>query len=474
MRVAVIGAGPAGLSAAYALTKVMPAVDVYEAGDSVGGLARSMRLWGQTVDIGPHRFFSRDRRVNELWLEIVGRDYRMVQRLTRIFYKGRFLHYPLQPLDAFSKLGLKEAMRCAISYLGSRAAPQRPDDSFESWMSARFGKRLYEIFFKAYSEKLWGLRCEELDADFAAQRIKQFSLATVIKQIVFSNENRKHATLCDQFAYPIEGTGMVYCRMARAVSDRGGRVLLRTPVQRLVTREGRCVGIELMDGTFKSYDQVVSSMPLTILVQRLAEAPPAIKQLASKLTYRNTIIVYVELANEDVCPDQWIYVQDPNILSGRITNFSNWAPEIRGDSARTILAMEYWCNANDELWRQHDEHIIALATRELLATKLVPGEVDITNALVCRVPRCYPVYRRGYRELLGPVKDYLKSIDGLHVIGRYGAFKYNNQDHSILMGLLAANNILQQQQNDLWDVNSDYNCYQEACRITESGLVAAE
>ncbi len=470
MNVAVIGAGPAGLTAAYALTKRIRTVDVYEASRSVGGMARSLRLWGQTVDIGPHRFFSHDRRVNELWLEVVGRDYSMVPRLTRILYKGKFFQYPLQPMNALANLGPVEAVRCAGSYAYQKLRPHVKDESFEHWVSARFGRRLYELFFKAYSEKLWGIPCDELDADFAAQRIKQFSLTAAVAQVLRGNRHARHRTLCDEFAYPLQGTGMVYERMRDAVQSRGGRIFLKTPVRRVLTRGGRVEGLELHDKTIREYDAVISSMPLTVLARQISETPEYVKHCASKLTYRNTIVVYVAVASDSICCDNWIYVQDPSLRVGRITNFRNWVPQLYGASPFTILAMEYWCS-DDELWQAADEKVITLAKREAIATTLVKSESLVRNVCAYRVPKCYPVYRRGYRDVLEPIKAYLKTIEGLQVIGRYGAFKYNNQDHSILMGLLAADNITTPAKEDLWSVNCDYDTYQEASQITETGLV---
>lgn len=472
IRVAVIGAGPAGMTAAYQLTKSLASVDVYEASDAVGGMARSIRLWGQTVDIGPHRFFSSDRRVNELWLEVVGRDYAMVNRLSRILYQGRLFQYPLEPFNALWNLGPIEAARCAASYAKGRVFPTANDGTFESWVTARFGRRLFETFFKSYSEKLWGIPCHELDADFAAQRIKKFSLAAAVKSALSRNHNGQHKTLVDQFAYPLEGTGMVYTRMQRAIEDRGGTVLLKTPVERVVTEAGRVRGLELQNGTTREYDVVISSMPLTLLVTRLSEAPQSIREQAAQLTFRNTLIVYLEIASDHVCDDNWLYVQEPHLRTGRITNFRNWVPQLYGDSPNTILAMEYWCNDGEPLWRQSDQQLIELAKREILATKLVDSETLVRNGMVYRIPRCYPVYRRGYRQVLEPIEEYLRTIDGLHVIGRYGAFKYNNQDHSILMGLLAAEKVLGRCEDDLWNVNCDYETYQEGCRITETGLVS--
>ncbi len=471
--IAVVGCGPAGLACAYSLTKSALPVDLYEAGDAVGGLARSIHLWGQTVDLGPHRFFSRDRRVNGLWLEVVGCDYVMVDRLTRIFYGGRFFDYPLGAVNVLARLGPVEAGRCLASYARQRIHPALDFGDFESWVSRRFGRRLFEIFFKTYSEKLWGIPCRELDADFAAQRIKRFSLGEAVRSAFSQSRRCDHKTLVNQFAYPTGGTGMVYERMAAAIQQRGGRLLLKSAVRRVLTDQGRVMGLELCDGTVKRYDAVISTMPLTLLVERLTECPQRIKDLARRLTFRNTILVYLEVSSTSVCPDQWIYVHHPELRTGRITNFRNWAPQLYGDDASTILAMEYWCNPDDEFWRQDDEALIALANRELLATTLIDDPALVKRGFVYRIPRCYPVYRKGYRDVLAPIQEYLSTIDGLQVIGRYGAFKYNNQDHSILMGLLAADNVLAGARHDLWGVNCDYDAYQESASISETGLVAA-
>jgi protoporphyrinogen oxidase len=469
MKVAVIGAGPAGMTAAHELAKHISTIDVYEAGDSVGGLAKSIELWGQTVDIGPHRFFSSDRRVNEAWLEVVGQDYEMVDRLTRIYYKNRFFHYPLKPFDALKNLGLWEATKCMASFFTEKVFPTKQDNSFETWVTSRFGKRLYQIFFKTYSEKLWGISCKELDADFAAQRIKKLSLWEAIKNGFLGGKGNKHKTLVDQFAYPIGGTGMVYKRMEEFVRKKGGNVFLNTPVERVITENGKIKGIQTKDGTIREYDYVISSMPMTLMVSRLPDVPQAILDCNKKLKFRNTIIVYLNVAEKNLFPDNWIYVHSADLQTGRITNFRNWVPELYGKHESTIMALEYWCYDQDDMWTWSEEKLVALGTKELEATGLI-SKGKITAGKVYRIPRCYPVYDNGYKDNLKPVETYLSSIENLLVIGRYGSFKYNNQDHSILMGLLAAENILKGTKHNLWDINTDYDSYQEESVITKTGL----
>lgn len=467
-KIAIIGAGPAGLTAAYELSKRNYQVDIFEAQDGVGGMSRTILLWDCLVDIGPHRFFSGDRRINELWLEVAGNDYRMINRQTRIFYKNRFFHYPLKPFNAFKNLGPYETLRCIMSYGQQKISPVPLNGDFESWVTRRFGKRLFFIFFKNYSEKLWGIKCTELDADFATQRIKKLSLYEAIKN-GFSGDSAQHKTLVDQFAYPSKGTGMIYERMADYVRKHNGRVFLQTKVRRVVVEDRVARGIELADGTIKNYDAVISTMPLTSLANSLDNVPPSLKESMAKLKFRNTVLVYLLIDGEGLFTDQWLYVHSPDLLVGRITNFRNWLPELYGDSKKTILALELWCNSEDEIWNYPDEKLIEIATSDLKKTGLA-GSKTVSGGFVYRVPRCYPVYSKGYMEALLPVQEHLSGIENLYPIGRYGAFKYNNQDHSILMGMLAARKIDGEQNIDLWEINTDYDSYQESTIITETGL----
>jgi protoporphyrinogen oxidase len=474
MRVGIIGAGPAGLAAAYQLSKRGIRTEVFEAGPTVGGLSRTFELWGQQVDLGPHRFFSQDRRVNELWLDVVGRDYRMVDRLTRIYYRQRFFHYPLKPLNALWNMGPAGALACVGSYVRQKLRPSGSADdpqTFESWVVRRFGRRLFEMFFKSYSEKLWGIPCDALDADFAAQRIKKFSLGEAVKAALGLGKQR-HKTLVDQFAYPTGGTGLVYERMAQGIEKHGGKVHLRAPVRRLVHDHGQVGGLELADGTRRPFDHVVSTMPLTLLVRGLGELPEPVRRGVDALRFRNTVLVYLHVGAADLFRDQWLYIHSPELGMGRVTNFRNWVPDLYGDSPNTILALEYWCYDEDPLWHEDDASLIERATAEMRATGLV-GTAPVLAGQVERIRRCYPVYERGYKKHLDPVVAHLRQFRNLHVIGRYGAFKYNNQDHSLLMGLLAAENIALGRRHDLWAINTDTE-YQEAATITRTGLERTE
>ena len=467
-RIAVIGSGPAGMTAAYELSKAGAEVHVFEAEDRVGGLCRTIRLWGQRVDLGPHRFFSSDRRVNDVWHEVVGEDYRLVNRLTRVYYNRKFFRYPLQPVNALWNMGLWEAARCLLSYLSARISQRgaaERDVTFESWVVGRFGRRLYEMFFKSYTEKLWGVSCDQLDADFARQRIKKFSLGEAMKSALRLGK-ASHATLVDCFGYPTFGTGGVYERMAELVCRSGGRVHLGRPVERVLHQNRRVRGVLLADGERCDFDHVISTMPLTLLVEGLGRIPPDVDQALSALTYRNTILVYLQIDAGDLFPDQWLYVHAPELQMGRVSNFRNWVPELYGDSPASILSLEYWCYDQDALWSAPDPELVELATSEIRSTGLIAGH-PVKAGHVVRLRRSYPVYRSGYKTHVAPVVQFLDTFSNLTAIGRCGAFKYNNQDHSILMGLLAAQKILYGRQHNLWSINADYETYQESARIEE-------
>ncbi len=403
-----------------------------------------------------------------MWLEVVGKDYEMVDRLTRIYYNKKFFHYPIKAVNALTNMGIFKAASCMFYYFLEKISPTKDTSTFEGWVTNRFGKKLYEIFFKTYTEKLWGIPCNVLDADFAAQRIKKFSLGEAIKTALFGNSG-KHKTLVDQFAYPHGGTGIVYERMADFVKSKGGSVHLKSPVKKVITKNGVACALELEDGTVKEYDHIISSMPISLMVTRLPEVPENVKAAAQNLKFRNTIIVYLNVQAIDLFPDNWLYVHSSDLLMGRLTNFRNWVPQLYGKEKSTICALEYWCYDEDDFWSWNDEKLITLAKEELRKTGLIKN-AEITDGSVYRIPRCYPVYGTGYKDTLKPVEEYLTTVKNLHVIGRYGAFKYNNQDHSILMGKLAVENILDGKKHDLWEINTDYDSYQESSVITKTGL----
>jgi protoporphyrinogen oxidase len=262
---------------------------------------------------------------------------------------------------------------------------------------------------------------------------------------------------------------MVYRLMAEGFEKNGGTLRLNCGVEKVVTRDGKAEGLVLDTGEELDFDHVVSSMPLSLLVSRLDEAPDDIRAKAGSLKFRNTILVYLNVDSPDLFKDNWLYVHSPSLKCGRITNFRNWVPNLHGDEKTSILCMEFWCQENDETWKLPDDVLIENAKTEIAGTGLSKG-AEVLDGKVYRINRCYPVYSIGYRDILEPVEDYLRTVKNLIPIGRYGAFKYNNQDHSILMGLLAAENVVDNKGNDLWQINTDYDEYQEASVITETGL----
>lgn len=469
-RVAVIGAGPAGLSAAKRLTELGAEVTVFEAGSSVGGMAKSFELWGQVVDLGPHRFFSSDPRVNQFWLDATNNNYVMVDRSTRILYDGRFFDYPLKAANALRQLGVIESLLSVLSYLREKLFFWRAKgETFDDWVTSRFGRRLYRTFFETYSRKLWGIEPHLLDADFAAQRIKKFSLWEAIRSAIGLGTRTNHKTLVDEFAYPREGAGSPYENIARDLTDSGSELLLENPVEEIETLQEGGFRLTSSSGFQVESDHIVSTMPLTHLVKKL-RAPARVIAVAEELKFRSTILAYLEVVGPNPFEDQWVYVHSQELQTGRVTNFSNWSGKVSSTKDRHVICMEYWAYFSDSIWTWEDQKVIELAREELKMSGLLGEENHILRGEVRKVPNCYPVYEQGYQARLEVLQDFVSGYPEVHPIGRYGAFKYNNQDHSILMGLLAAENIAGGASHDLWGINTDYE-YQESSRISETGLV---
>ena len=464
--VAIIGAGPAGLTAAYQLAKAGIRVTVFETSNAVGGMSKTISLWGQLVDLGPHRFFSKDPYINNLWLEVAGNDFTIVNRLTRIFYKNKFYDYPLEPLNALKNLGIVEALICVVSYVWARLFPKKETSNFESWVTNKFGARLFSIFFKSYSEKLWGIPCNQLNADFAIQRIKKLSLFEAVKDAFFKSLN-KHNSLIDKFYYPLQGTGSIYEKMAAEIIQLGGEIHLNSSAAIKSADTEKSIILRLPNGSELSFDYLVSSMPITALVHQL-NAPSHIKECANHLKFRNTILIYLLVKGSDHFPDQWIYVHAPDLQTGRITNFRNWCADLNTSSSDTILCLEYWCNTEDELWLSDNNALIEMASKEAYATTLIPAH-SILKGEVVRIPNSYPVYDQDYKKHLQPIQNYFDQFKNLALIGRYGSFKYNNQDHSILMGMLVAEKIAGKNSINLWNVNTD-DTYQETGEFKQPAL----
>jgi protoporphyrinogen oxidase len=457
-RTVVIGAGPAGLAAAHELTVLGKSATVLEKDDQVGGIARTVVYRGYRFDIGGHRFFTRAAGIQELWEEVMGEDFLVRPRLSRIHYNDRFFHYPLKPVEALIGLGPFEALRILISYLRARAFPIEDERSFEEWVVNRFGRRLFEIFFQTYTEKVWGRPCSEIGAEWAAQRIKNLDLVAAVRNALLGSrgDGRIVTTLIDRFHYPRLGPGMLWERWTERLGERGVEVRLGTEVTRLHHAGGRVVFAETRepDGTARRIEgrHFISTMPVRELVHALAPAPPEeVIEAADRLQYRDFLTVVLILDVAELFPDNWIYIHSPDVRVGRIQNFKNWSPEMVPDPSTTSLGLEYFVHEGDDLWSMPDDALIALGTRETARLGLV-DEARVRDGAVMRVQKAYPVYDGHYLEALATIRGWLSSIGNLQLVGRNGQHRYNNQDHSMLTGILAARNI-DGERHDVWSVN---------------------
>lgn len=461
--VIIIGAGPAGLAAAYELSKKGQFVVVIEKDAQVGGLSKTINRKNFRFDLGPHRYFSKSKLVNDFWKEIIGDDFLSINRLTRIFYRDKFFCYPLKPINAFLGLGPGASIVIFLSYLKRKLFPFKNEKTLEEWVCNRFGDKLYGIFFKTYTEKFWGIRCDQIDAEWTAQRIKGLSLRLAMKNALFPFVNGPK-TLIDKFMYPKYGAGMMYEKMAEKIVEFGGSILKENEVVR-INQEGNRIKSVTVRNTKTSQEadifgrDFISSMPIT---QFVASCSPSASEETmyhvNRLKYRSMIIVNLLLKSRPDLPDNWIYVHSPEVKMVRIENYCNWGPCMVADHSKTVLGVEYTCQENDNFWNSPDKVIFDLAIKELELIKLI-SRTDVLEFFVVRLPKAYPVYEGGYGKHVEYLKNYLNQFVNFQTVGRGGMFKYNNMDHSILAGLAAAENIMGKK-IDLWSINSDQD-YQE-------------
>jgi len=466
-KVIIIGAGPAGLTAAYELCKVGAKSLVLEKDDIVGGLARTVNYKGYHFDIGGHRFFTKVKEIEDMWCEVLGSDFLQRNRLSRIYYNKRFFFYPLRASNALFGLGLWNSFLIFLSYCKSRVFPEKPETNFEQWVSNRFGKRLYRIFFKTYTEKIWGIPCHEITAEWAAQRIKGLSLLTALKNTLIRRQpKRKDAiikTLIDNFSYPKRGPGMMWETVADIVEDEGNEVRLGADVDKIFWRDDRVEGVEMLVNGKREFVEgthFISTMPIRELIQKLH--PPAsddVLQAATQLNYRDFLTVALIIDQREVFPDNWIYIHDPDVKVGRIQNFKNWSRHMVPDLNKTCLGLEYFCVEGDGLWTMSDQELIELGQKELETLGLIQA-TDVEDGAVVRMPKAYPVYDSTYGECLQTVRQFLSCISNLQLVGRNGMHKYNNQDHSMYTAMLAARNIFGANY-DLWEVNTEQEYHEE-------------
>jgi protoporphyrinogen oxidase len=472
--VTVIGAGPAGLTAAHELVRHGVRPILLEKADKVGGIARTECHDGFRFDIGGHRFFTKDQQVDRLWHEMLGDDLLLVERLSRISYRGRFFDYPLDIADTLSTLGIVESLRILLSYLKAQAQPSGEEDTFEQWVTNRFGRRLYEVFFKTYTEKVWGIPCSEIRSDWAAQRIKGLSLKAAFLNALLGNNEAK--TLINQFHYPVLGPGMMWETFRRSIEDGGGEVLLDTEAVTLVRSDSRIEAVVARSGSqeMELYSEAfISSMPLPELVASLHPPPPEkVLDAARKLRYRSFLIVGLVVGETHLFPDHWIYLHNPEVKAARIQNIKNWSAAMVPDLRKTSLGVEYFCDVGDEIWSMRDADLVALATRELGVLGLADAK-RVEQGVVFRQPSAYPVYDNEYHRQRRVIRAFLSTIDNLQTIGRNGLHHYNNMDHSMRTGLLAARNVLGGK-HDVWEVNEDEVYLEEEARVPAEATLTQE
>jgi protoporphyrinogen oxidase len=462
-KVVVIGGGPAGLTAAYELTKFGVCPTVLEKLHLVGGIARTDSYKGFFFDMGGHRFFTKSEEVNRMWREVLAEHFLRRPRLSRIYYKKKFFNYPLKPLNALLGLGFIESFFILGSYFRWRLFPYRREDTFEQWVTNRFGKRLFLTFFKTYTEKVWGIPCTELKAEWAAQRIKDLSLKSAVLNMFFKPKNIIK-TLIDQFEYPRYGPGMMWKAVKERVEERGGTVRMNSDVVRVHRQGNRITSVLfLCDGREEQLEgtDFISSMPITEFIKKLDPPPPAaVLEAAGKLSYRDFLTVCLIVNQPDLFPDNWIYIHDPEVKVGRIQNFKNWSPDMVPDPKKSSLGLEYFCNEGDELWTMADADLVELGRRELAQIGLGRFE-DVEDGCVCRVPKSYPVYDSAYRDHLQVVREFVDGLENFQTVGRNGLHRYNNQDHAMLTGMYAVRNLMLGQRNDLWSVNAEQEYHEE-------------
>ncbi len=472
--VVIAGAGPAGLTAAYELGKRGIQSEVYEATDAIGGISQTAQRNGWRFDIGGHRFFTKVASVESLWHEILpDEDFLLRPRMSRIYYRGQLFDYPLKAMNALKGLGIIEAVRCVASYVWAQISPPKDQSHFEGWVSARFGKRLYSIFFKTYTEKVWGMPATSIQADWAAQRIKNLSLAKAVFNALSPRRNQKDVTsLIEEFQYPKYGPGMMWERCAELVEKQGSTVSLNHWVEKIHRGEGGAVAATVgTAGTSRRIecDHVISSMPMNALVEAMdPPAPEHVRRAAAGLRYRDFLTVALVVPQEYSFPDNWIYIHTPGVHVGRIQNFGSWSPYLVQDGL-TCLGLEYFVSEGDHLWDSADDDLVKLGTQELIKLNLV-REGAVQEGHVVRMPKAYPVYDEDYQANVNVIREWLAAeVPNVHPVGRNGMHRYNNQDHSMVTAMLTAENIATGTTHDVWAVNVEEEYHEESSSSRGSG-----
>ena len=461
----VIGAGPAGLTAAIEFNKRGRSCIVLEADHVVGGISRTVEREGWRFDIGGHRFFTKVGRVDEFWHSILSDDeFLRRPRLSRIYYNKKFFDYPLKALNALGGLGVIESIRCVLSYVWVRIRPPKDTSTFEGWTASRFGWRLYRIFFKTYTEKVWGVPATTIQADWAAQRIKNLSLArAILNALSIRKGSTKVTSLIDEFKYPKFGPGMMWETCAELVTESGSLIEMNSCVTSITRNDGRAVSVKYTkNGSEYGVEakSIISSMPISELIRIMQPpAPATVLAAAEGLRYRDFLTVALVLPDKGVFPDNWIYIHDPEVHVGRIQNFGSWSPYMVKPGL-TCLGLEYFVNEGDRLWTLSDADLKLLAIQELKSLDLVDAS-SVVEGFVVRMPKAYPMYDGTYQQNVMTIRRWLETdVSNVYPVGRNGMHRYNNQDHSMLTAMLAVENICGAT-NNIWDVNVEEDYHEE-------------
>jgi protoporphyrinogen oxidase len=465
-KIIILGAGPAGLSAGHELSKNNKKVVIIERGKRVGGISRTEEYKGNFFDIGGHRFFTKHKDIESFWQKTLKDDFLERPRLSRIYYNKKLFNYPLNMGNALKNLGIISSVSVGFSFLSIKIKNliiKQKENSFEEWIINRFGKKLFNTFFKSYTEKLWGISTKDLSSDWAVQRIKDLSLTRAVKDSLFKIKHGEAKTLIKKFNYPKNGPGMMYEKMAERIGQKKGKILLNSYVDKIRHNNNKIITISVKKEEGKKEevtgDNFISTLPINKLIFKFFPKPPKdVIKAARSLKFRSFIIVALVIDEKDLFPDNWIYIHEPEVKMIRIQNFKNWSPYMVKDSNKTILGIEYVCWEGDDLWNKSNEDLIDLARKELVKVGLAKKN-QIIDGKAVRVADAYPVYGPGHKDNLKIILNYLSNFKNLQTIGRSGMFRYNNMDHSTLTGLYAAKNLMGGNKN-IFEVNED-NSYSE-------------
>lgn len=447
--VVILGAGPAGLATGHELSLNGTKVTLLERNDFVGGLCRTVVSKGYRFDLGGHRWFTKNEDLNTWFRNLMDGELVMVNRISRIYYDRRYFHYPVRFLDILKKTGPLTILHAGFAYFWAivrQSISDKPVVNMKEAYNAQFGSKLYDMFFRRYTEKVWGRPCEELSSDWVSQRSKGLSIWTVVREALVGGNKGKITSLIDEFMYPRFGYARVPERMAEDVLAHGGEVRLGATVSGIVYRGPGDFDVHYEQAGEQRVirgDAVVSTIPLGLLARILTpKCGKAVEEAARALEFRDLITVNVMLKRQQVSPDTWLYVQDEDVLFGRLHEPKNWSRDMVPDDEHTSVVLECFCSFNDAIWKMSDEDISQRCIRDLTDKLRFIKDDEVVGTCVVRTRFAYPVYDLQYSKKIAVIKEFLKDFDGLHIVGRGGTFRYNNSDHSIEMGLLLGQKLL--------------------------------